>query len=652
MQTFSLKSRLVVVIKGTIMSLQRRLIDRRLLFSDELGEPTKLTEHEFYLGYERREIVIPEDQPHLGEIPLVRNVAPDLSCFPSKHSAEALRRRIYLDGVMEGMEMLPSKEILIEKLKNIAEKLGEVSAPSISTIRRWYSKFIGKSVVRLVPKHSEKGRSNVITGELEEILLQTIDDLYLQLEGRNISRVIEEYLQRIDDKNATRLPSQKLEKPCGMTVRRYFAKLDQYEVDVKRLGKHAAKKKHRIASEVLVVDNILDRWEIDHTLMDVLLVDEETGLVIGRPYITVVLDKFSRMIMGYLIHLAAPNTETVLRVIERAIRPKAKFLERFPKVENEWRAHGLPARVVPDNAAEFHADDLIKGFDELGIEIMYPRSRGPEMKGSVERFFRTQNTDFLHSLPGTTFSNIQDKGDYKPEKHACFTLAELEASVVKWIVDVYHQTPHRGLNKRTPAQVWSSEEANRLIRLPVDPDALECILARRSFVKVHHYGIEVDGHGYHSAELAELRMRMKADEKISVRYRDELDHVWVHDRFKNVFLLVPIKNKSLRGLSRELWKAAEKALKESGDSTPNLEKIQKAYRDLAADVDHARKSQKMRKRRAVARAKLDKDGWTVATKSPIVSAGIRFLDASPTTETEIAKPFKVTYRPLSGGHVS
>lgn len=652
MQTFSLKGRLVVVIKGTIMSLQRRLIDRRLLFFDELGEPTKLTEREFYLGYERREIEIPADQPFLGEIPVVRNVAPDLSCFPSKHGAEALRRRIYLDGVMEGMEMLPNKELLIEKIKSIAEKLGEVTAPSVSTIRRWYSRFIGKNVVRLVPKHSEKGRSNVITGELEDLLQETIDDLYLQLEGKNISQVIDEYLQRIDDTNSSRLPSQKLEKPCGMTIRRYIAKLDPYEVDIHRLGKHAAKKKHRVASEVLVVDHILDRWEIDHTLMDVLLVDEETGLVIGRPYITVVLDKFSRMIMGYLIHLAAPNTETVLRVIERAIRPKAKFLERFPNVKNEWRAHGLPARVVPDNAAEFHADDLIQGFDELGIEIMYPRSRGPELKGSVERFFRTQNTDLLHGLPGTTFSNVQDKGDYKPEKHACITLSQLEASVVKWIVDIYHQRPHRGLSKRTPAQVWASEEANRLIRLPVDPDALECILARRRSVKVHHYGIEVEGHGYHSTELAELRIRMKPDEKISVRFRDELGHVWVHDRFRNVFLLVPIKNKSLRGLSRELWKAAEKAVKESGDINPSTEKIQQSYRDLAEDVENARKSQKLRIRRAVARAKLDKDGWTVTTKSQIHPADIGFLSALSMTETDITKPFKVTYRPVSGGHMS
>lgn len=432
-----------------------------------------------------------------------------------------------------------------------------------------------------------------------------------------------------------------------MTIRRYIAKLDAYEVDIHRLGKHAAKKKHRMATEVLVVMDILDRWEIDHTLLDVLLVDEETGLIIGRPYITVVLDKFSRMIMGYVIHLAAPNTETVLRVIERSIRPKAGFLKRFPGVKHEWRAHGLPSRVVPDNAAEFHADDLIAGFNELGIEIMYPRSRGPEMKGSVERFFRTLNTGLIHNLPGTTFSNVQEKGDYKSDKHACLTLDQLESGVVKWIVDGYHQTPHRSLDERTPSQVWASAEDNRLIKLPVDLDELECILARRRSVCVHHYGIEVDGHGYHSPELAQLRARMTHKEKISVRFRDELNHVWVHDRFRNVFLQVPIKDKRLLGVSRDLWKAAKNALRAKGEDKPNLEKINQCYRDLEIDVDYARHSQKLRQRRAVTRAKLDKNGWSLPkVKLPIAPTRMEWLDVP--IPAELPKTFRVVHRQPRG----
>lgn len=646
MRIFSLKLRLVVVINHTRMTLQRRLVNRRLLFVDELGEPIKLEESEFYIGYERREIEICEDQPYLGEIPFVKNVAPDLTCFPTSHSKEALRRRTYLESLTEGKTMLPSLSILRERINVVAEGLEDIRAPSISTIRRWYSRFSSGDVVKLVPKHSKKGRLNAISGELEEILMGVIEDVYLKPERIDISKVIIEYQKRVDENNATRLPSRQLNKPSGMTIRRYIAELDPYEVDIHRLGKYAAKKKHRMATEVLVVMDILDRWEIDHTLLDVLLVDEETGLIIGRPYITVVLDKFSRMIMGYVIHLAAPNTETVLRVIERSIRPKAEFLKRFPEVKYEWRAHGLPSRVVPDNAAEFHADDLIAGFNELGIEIMYPRSRGPEMKGSVERFFRTLNTGLIHNLPGTTFSNVQEKGDYESDEHACLTLAQLERGLVKWIVDGYHQTPHRSLNERTPSQVWASAEESRLIKLPVDLDELECILARRRSVCIHHYGIEVDGHGYHSPELAQLSMRMAPKEKISVRFRDELSHVWVHDRFRNVFLQVPIKDKRMLGVSRDLWKAAKNALRAKGEDKPNFEKINQCYRDLEIDVNYARHSQKLRLRRAVTRAKLDKNGWKLPKVKLAAPASMEWLDMPGTTD--VPETFRVVHRQPRG----
>ena len=205
MQTFLLKSKLVVFINGITMSLHRRIINGSLLFYDELGEPTKLTESEFYLGYERREIEICAEQPFLGEIPYVRNASPDLTCFPKKHSDEALRRRNYITGVMEGNTSLPSKEILRAKLKLISDALGDSCTPSISTVRRWCSSFLGNNVVRLVPKHSSKGRVNVISGELEEVLLDVINQVYLQLERQKISVVVGEYLKRLGEINATRL---------------------------------------------------------------------------------------------------------------------------------------------------------------------------------------------------------------------------------------------------------------------------------------------------------------------------------------------------------------------------------------------------------------------------------------------------------------
>lgn len=651
MQTFSLKVKLVVIVRGVLMVLEKRLIDRRLLFFDELGEPTKLSEKEFYEGYEKREIEVSADQPYLGKVPYVRNIPPDISCFPKRHGDEALRRRKYLDALTEsGQTKLPSDEIMFDELIKVAKKIGDACAPSISTIRRWASKYIGNNVIKLVPQHAKKGRAPAIQRELESILGDVIAAEYLKPTLPAVSKVVAEFEDRVKQINCSRLPSDQLKIPCGMTVRRYLATLDPYLVDEARLGKHEAKQKHRTAIGILRVHEILERWEIDHTQLDVQLVDETTGLCIGRPYLTIVMDRFSRMVMGYLLHLSAPNTETVLRVIERAIRPKAELLTRFPKVRNEWWARGLPTRIVPDNAAEFHAGDLIMGFNELGIEVMYPASRSPQKKGAVERFFSTQNLGLIHNLPGTTFSNIQQRGDYDSEKNACFTLPQLEAVLVKWIVDGYHQTPHRGLAMRTPAQVWATSEANHVISLPVDLDSLECILAKRTLVKVHHYGIEVGKLGYHSTELAELRMRLAEGEKVNVRYRDEAGHVWVHDRFRNLFFQVAAKDERMVGKSRELWRAAEKALREKNGEQPSFEATHQCYQEIMEDVEEARRSQKLRQRREAARAKIDKEGrMSEFAPPPKVLGEMEWADGS-IPHVPAAAAFKVSFRPPAGGN--
>ncbi|MEG1624733.1 integrase [Pseudomonas sp.] len=650
MQTFSLKVKLVVIVRGVLMVLEKRLIDRRLLFFDELGEPTKLSEKEFYEGYEKREIEVSADQPYLGKVPYVRNIPPDISCFPKRHGDEALRRRKYLDALTEsGQTKLPSDEIMFDELIKVAKKIGDACAPSISTIRRWASKYVGNNVIKLIPQHAKKGRAPAIQGELESILGDVIAAEYLKPTLPAVSKVVAEFEDRVKQINCSRLPSDQLKIPSGMTVRRYLATLDPYLVDEARLGKHAAKQTHRTAIRILRVHEISERWEIDHTQLDVQLVDETTGLCIGRPYLTIVMDRFSRMVMGYLLHLSAPNTETVLRVIERAIRPKAELLTRFPKVRNEWWARGLPTRIVPDNAAEFHAGDLIMGFNELGIEVMYPASRSPQKKGAVERFFSTQNLGLIHNLPGTTFSNIQQRGDYDSEKNACFTLPQLEAVLVKWIVDGYHQTPHRGLAMRTPAQVWAASEANHVISLPVDLDSLECILAKRASVKVHHYGVVVGKLGYHSSELAELRMRLAEGEKVNVRYRDEAGHVWVHDRFRNLFFQVAAKDERMVGKSRELWKAAEKALREKYDEQPSFEATHKCYQEIMEDAEEARRSQKLRERREAARAKIDKEGrMSELASPPKVLAEMEWADGS-IPHVPAAAAFKVSFRPPAGG---
>jgi putative transposase len=106
-----------------------------------------------------------------------------------------------------------------------------------------------------------------------------------------------------------------------------------------------------------------------------------------------------------------------------AFLPKTHVKALF-HTQHEYLAFGLPEVLVVDNAIELHRD-LELACLQLGIELQHMPVRKPWFKGSIERWFRTLNTDLIHVTPGTTFSHFLERGEYDSQKHACITLDRL-----------------------------------------------------------------------------------------------------------------------------------------------------------------------------------------------------------------------------------
>ncbi|MBI6646252.1 integrase, partial [Pseudomonas synxantha] len=184
MKTFSLKPSLVVNYENRIMRFMGKSINHKLLFKDEYGESITLSESEFYSLFDARKITIDENQPHLGVTPFVRNVAPDLTCFPKKHQVVAVRRKRYLDALKARCDKFPNRKTLNKLLPEIAKELAdEKKAPSAITVRRWYYKGLNNSIVALIPQHAKKGRATVFTPELEDLLLDVLNTTYFKPEA-------------------------------------------------------------------------------------------------------------------------------------------------------------------------------------------------------------------------------------------------------------------------------------------------------------------------------------------------------------------------------------------------------------------------------------------------------------------------------------
>ena len=145
--------------------------------------------------------------------------------------------------------------------------------------------------------------------------------------------------------------------------------------------------------------------QIDRTLVDIHVVDDDRRQSVGRPWITLAMDVATRCILGFHLSLEAPGGASVAACIAHACLPKEKWL-RALDIKAEWPLWGLPERTQADNAREFRTDALSRGCDKWGIRIDWRPVGRPHYGGHIERLIGTL-MGRIHLLPGTTQSNPQ-----------------------------------------------------------------------------------------------------------------------------------------------------------------------------------------------------------------------------------------------------
>lgn len=402
--------------------------------------------------------------------------------------------------------------------------------PHFTTVATWIRIYrdAGDDIRALADKHHCKGNvQNRYEQELEDLANDVIETIYLTLERQSIADCLEILRGRISRLNQTRLPSEQLSRPACAYLKRKISNLNSYDVCVARFGKPIADIRFRAAGKGAIADTPLARASMDHCRLDVIVVDDATGLPLGRPWLTLILDECTRYILGYYIGFEEPSNVSVARALRNALMPKTELLKRYPNVLNVWDAWGVMHTLVVDNGLEFHGDAIEHGAGTFGIVIQFCPRRKPWYKGKIERLFGTINSGLLAGMPGRTFSNVLEKGDYDPLKHAVVGLETLREAVFTWIVDVYHQKIHRGLG-RTPAQAW--HEAIQLTDrwLPASSTVLDSAFSRHETRQLTHKGIEFDSLLYNSNDMRVLREQHGHVMSVEVRVMDDdLGHVFV-----------------------------------------------------------------------------------------------------------------------------
>jgi putative transposase len=143
--------------------------------------------------------------------------------------------------------------------------------------------------------------------------------------------------------------------------------------------------------------------QIDHTPVDIILVDDIHRRPVGRPWITLAIDVFSRVVAGLYVSFDPPGAMAVGLCLAHAILPKETWLAQH-EVTTAWPVWGVMNVVHADNAKEFHSRMLTKACENYDIDLQWRPMAKPHYGGHIERLLGTFNQD-IHTLPGTTFSN-------------------------------------------------------------------------------------------------------------------------------------------------------------------------------------------------------------------------------------------------------
>ena len=468
---------------------------------------------------------------------------------------EAKIRRAYVMAVLGIPTYAPLVTALIDRVWKNLELPGP--KPCSRTVFRWKASFLrhGRDILALVRRHDKKGnRSSRHAAQVEAFIDQAIEEVYLNRKKGTIKQTINRAVFLIKREN-DQLPVQMhLKIPTKRTVRSRLEKIPAFDKCVAREGYWAARVKFRAVLKHRLTDAPLERAEIDHSLLDVFVVDDINGLPLGRPWITVCIDDNTRCILGIHISFQSPSFLTVSKCLRHAVMPKVNLQEQYPEIEGQWLAHGVMCELVMDNGVEFHSLALESACLGLGIEMYYAPRKTPWYKGKIERVIGTLQKDLVHNISGTTFSNVFERGDYDPQKHAVISLSTLKLAVHKWAVDVYHNTPHRALDGR-PIDVWRSRINVDEIRVPDDPTRLDAVLGKPyGNCLLSHKGIEHERLLYNSPELTALRRELGDTLRVEIRVDDaDIGKIIVlsPDKSQRMFVVPAVDSAYASGLT--LW---------------------------------------------------------------------------------------------------
>jgi putative transposase len=410
---------------------------------------------------------------------------------------------------------------------------------------------------------------------IEAEIAEAIEDFFKSRQKPTINALHKEVRRRC--------VQQGLRVPCWTSVRDRVAMMNPAELVAARDGAQAARSRYHPVPGTYGIERAFEVVQIDHTLVDVIVVDRAHRQPLQRPWVTLAIDVTSRMVAGFCLTLEPPSALSVSLTIQHLVQPKLDWLDGLG-IDADWPAAGLPETIHVDNAKEFRSKAMKRGAQEHGISLQYRPIGSPHYGGHIERLIGTM-MGAVHLLPGSTFSSIKDRGDYDSAAHSAMTLDELE----QWFaleITRYHAQRHRSLGI-PPIIAWNEayERRDQPLRMPYDPEGFRIDFLPSVERMVRRDGIHLFGLRYWDDVLSIWAGRQGRQLRVSYDPRD-LSTVFVRGPDGQRY---PVRFADLRHppITLAEHRRAQTVLRERGRSLEDEEFIFAVIEEQRALVDTA-----------------------------------------------------------------
>jgi len=347
--------------------------------------------------------------------------------------------------VLELLSKASDRELAVanSRCRIVRDHLGDESCDErdsvpARTLRRWTARYriaqrrYGSGYLGLLPRTRDRGNETErLPEKTRQLMNEFIDDDYESLKQKTI------YASWIGLKRECE--ARNILAPSYKTFTLKVRQKAGFRQTLKRQGRRAAYSQEPFYVELDLKtprhgDRPFEIGHIDHTELDVEVISSGTGQLLGRPWLTLLTDAFSRRVLAFHLTFDPPSYRSCMMILRECVR----------------RHERLPQIVVLDGGREF--DSVY--FETLLARYECTKKTRPPAKarfGSVcERIFGTANTHLVHNLLGNTqiTRNVrQVTKSVNPKQHATWPLPELFGRLSEYFYEVYDTIAHPALGQ-------------------------------------------------------------------------------------------------------------------------------------------------------------------------------------------------------------